>query len=73
MKKTLIILTALLLCTTIYAQRRPTPERKFVYMTSIGYATGLGEIHLTNENNEVFKTLQNHNFNIFLFMSQNAC
>lgn len=65
MKKTLIILTAMLLCATVFAQhRRPTPERKFIYLTSVGYATGLGEIHLMDDNNEEFKTIQNHNFDI---------
>ena len=59
MKKTLIFLTAMLLCTTIYAQhRRPTPERKFIYMTSVGYATGLGQIVLEQQ------TVQNKNFDI---------
>ena len=59
MKKTLIFLTAMLLCTTLYAQhRRPTPERKFIYMTSVGYATGLGQIVLEQQ------TVQNKNFDI---------
>ena len=59
MKKTLIFLTAMLLCTTMYAQhRRPTPERKFIYMTSVGYATGLGQIVLEQQ------TVQNKNFDI---------
>lgn len=65
MKKMLIILTALLLCTTVYAQHRhSTPERKFIYMTSVGYATGLGEIHLLNDNEEELKSIQNRNFDI---------
>ena len=58
MKKTLIILVATLLCASVYAQRRPTPDRKFIYMTSLGYATGLGQIELEN------KTVQNKNFDI---------
>ena len=59
MKKTLIFLTAMLLCTSMYAQhRRPTPERKFIYMTSVGYATGLGQIVLEQQ------TIQNKNFDI---------
>ena len=59
MKKTLIILTAMLLCATTYAQnRRPTPEKKFIYMTSVGYATGLGQIVLEQQ------TVQNRNFDI---------
>ena len=59
MKKTLIFLTAMLLCTSMYAQhRRPTPEKKFFYMTSVGYATGLGQIVLEQQ------TIQNKNFDI---------
>lgn len=59
MKKTLIFLTAMLLCITIHAQnRRPTPERKFIYMTSVGYATGVGQIALEQQ------TVQNRNFDI---------
>lgn len=59
MKKTLIILIAALFCLNLHAQnRRPTPEKKFIYMTSIGYATGLGQIELEN------KTVQNRNFDI---------
>lgn len=58
MKKILILLVATLLCTSVYAQRRPTPDRKFIYMTSLGYATGLGQIELEN------KTVQNKNFDI---------
>lgn len=59
MKKTLICLLAVLFCVNAYSQnRRPTPERKFIYMTSIGYATGLGQIVLDT------KTVQNRNFNI---------
>jgi hypothetical protein len=65
MKKTLIILLALLFCLSGYAQnRRKTPERKFIYMTSVGYATGLGEISLPNENGDELKTVQNKTFNI---------
>ncbi len=57
MKKTLICLIAVLFCLNVYAQnRRPTPEKKFIYMTSIGYATGLGQFELEN------KTVQNRNF-----------
>ncbi len=59
MKKILIILIAIMVCITGYSQnRRPTPEKKFIYMTSVGYATGLGELVLEN------KTVQNKNFNI---------
>ncbi len=58
MKKTLILLVAALLCTSVYAQRRKTPDRKFIYMTSLGYATGVGQIELEN------KTVQNKNFDI---------
>ena len=59
MKKTLIFLTTMVLCITMYAQhRRPTPERKFIYMTSVGYATGLGQIILEQQ------TVQNKNFDI---------
>ena len=59
MKKTLLILAAVVICLTGYTQnRRPTPERKFIYMTSVGYATGLGQIELEN------KTVQNKNFDI---------
>lgn len=59
MKKTLIILIASLLCVNVYAQhRRATPERKFIYMTSLGYATGVGQIELEN------KTVQNKSFDV---------
>ena len=59
MKKTLLILAAVMICLAGYTQnRRPTPEKKFIYMTSIGYATGLGQIELEN------KTVQNKNFNV---------
>ena len=53
-----ILLVAALLCTSVYAQRRKTPDRKFIYMTSLGYATGVGQIELEN------KTVQNKNFDI---------
>ena len=59
MKKLLIILIAMLLCATTYSQhRRPTPEKKFIFMTSVGYATGLGQIKLEQ------KTIQNNNFDV---------
>lgn len=58
MKKALILLLATLFCLSSQAQRRETPDRKFIYMTSVGYATGLGQIELEN------KTVQNRNFNI---------
>ena len=60
MKKTLIILlTAMLVATAGQAQhRRPTPARKFIYMTSVGYATGVGQIKLEQQ------TVQNRNFDI---------
>ena len=59
MKKTLIILLAMLFCSSLSAQNRHlTPERKFVYMTSVGYATGLGQIVLEQQ------TVQNRNFDI---------
>jgi hypothetical protein len=59
MKKSLIIFIALTLCLAGHAQnRRKTPDRKFIYMTSIGYATGLGQIELET------KTVQNKNFDI---------
>jgi hypothetical protein len=64
MKKTLILLIASLLCVSVYAQRRSTPDRKFIYMTSFGYATGLGEIHLMNKTGEELKTVQNRSFDI---------
>lgn len=64
MKKTLILLIASLMCVSVYAQRRETPDRKFVFMSSVGYATGLGEIHLLNEIGEELKTVQNRNFDI---------
>lgn len=64
MKKTLILLIASLLCVSVYAQRRETPDRKFIYMTSFGYATGLGEIHLMNKTGEELKTVQNRSFDI---------
>lgn len=57
MKRTLIIAIAILFCLNGYTQnRRPTPQRKFIYMTSIGYATGLGQIVLEQQ------TVQNRNF-----------
>ena len=59
MKKTILVLAAVIICFSGYTQnRRPTPERKFIYMTSFGYATGLGQIELEN------KTVQNKNFNV---------
>lgn len=59
MKKTLLCLIAVLCFLNGYTQnRRPTPERKFIYMTSIGYATGLGQIVLETQ------TVQNRNFDI---------
>lgn len=59
MKKTLILTIAALLCLNGFSQnRRPTPERKFIYMTSVGYATGLGQIVLEQQ------TVQNNNFNV---------
>ena len=59
MKKTLLCLIAVLCFLNGYTQnRRPTPDRKFIYMTSIGYATGLGQIVLETQ------TVQNRNFNI---------
>ena len=64
MKRTLIILIAVLFCISSYAQRRPTPDRKFIYMTSVGYATGLGQIHLLNNDGNELKTVQNRNFDI---------
>ena len=64
MKRTFILLIAALFLLNGYAQRRETPDRKFIYMTSVGYATGLGEIHLMNDDGEELKTVQNRNFNI---------
>jgi hypothetical protein len=59
MKKTILVLASVIICFSGYTQnRRPTPERKFIYMTSFGYATGLGQIELEN------KTVQNRNFNV---------
>ncbi len=60
MKKALLItLATILFVGAVHSQnRRKTPERKFVYMTSIGYASGLGQIELEN------KTITNKNFNI---------
>ena len=59
MKKTLLILTAILLCTTMQAQRRSSPsDRKFIYMTSIGYATGAGQLTMEQQ------TVKNRNFDI---------
>lgn len=59
MKKIIILLIAALFCFSSHAQnRRPSPQRKFIYMTSIGYATGLGQIVLEQQ------TVQNRNFDI---------
>ncbi len=60
MKKSILIALIAIFCiNAANAQnRRPTPERKFVYMTSVGYATGLGQIELEN------KTVINKNFNV---------
>ncbi len=61
MKKILILIITIMVCYTGYSQnRRSTPERKFIYMTSVGYATGLGEIVLEN------KTVQNKNFDVLV-------
>lgn len=57
MKKTLIIAICLLFCFNGFTQnRRPTPQKKFIYMTSLGYATGMGQIVLEQQ------TVQNRNF-----------
>lgn len=57
MKKTLIIAICVLFCFNGFTQnRRPTPQKKFIYMTSVGYATGLGQIVLEQQ------TVQNRNF-----------
>lgn len=67
MKKIVILLAVTFLCTHLLAQgRRATPDRKFIYMTSVGYATGLGEITLPNETGETLRTVQNKNFDIFI-------
>lgn len=59
MKRTLIIAIALLFCFNGYTQnRRPSSKGKFIYMTSLGYATGLGQIVLEQQ------TVQNKNFDI---------
>jgi hypothetical protein len=58
MKKVLVFLIAVLFCVSSYAQRRESPNGKFIYMTSVGYATGLGQIELET------KTVQNRNFDI---------
>lgn len=59
MKKTILVFFLIILGLSAYPQgRRATPERKFIYMTSVGYATGLGQIELET------KTVQNKNFNI---------
>lgn len=60
MKRTLILLIAVLFLVCGYAQRRESPDSKFIYMTSLGYATGLGQIELET------KTVQNRNFDISL-------
>ena len=60
MKKVLVFLIAVLFCVSSYAQRRESPNGKFIYMTSVGYATGLGQIELET------KTVQNRNFDISL-------
>ena len=64
MKKVLIFLIAALFCFSGYAQRRESPDSKFIYMTSVGYATGLGEISLPNDQGEELKTVQNRTFDI---------
>jgi len=57
MKKTLIIAICLLFCFNGFTQNhRPTPQKKFIYMTSLGYATGMGQIVLEQQ------TVQNRNF-----------
>ena len=57
MKKTLIIAICVMFCFNGFTQnRRPTPQKKFIYMTSVGYATGLGQIVLEQQ------TVQNRNF-----------
>ena len=56
-KKTLIMAICLLFCLNGFTQnRRPTPQKRFIYMTSVGYATGLGQIVLEQQ------TVQNQNF-----------
>ena len=64
MKKILIILIVALFCLSGYAQRRESPDSKFIYMTSVGYATGLREITLPNDQGEELETVQNRTFDI---------
>lgn len=60
MKRNIILL--IIICISVnlaFSQnRRPTPERKFIYMTSVGYASGVGNIELEN------KIVANKTFNI---------
>lgn len=58
------IIGIMLLAMTTQAQRAQVQqERKFVYMTSIGYANGLGKIDLSDNAGGVLKTVYNKNPN----------
>lgn len=58
------LITILLIITSTQAQRAYNhQEKKFVYMTSIGYANGLGKIELLDDDGEVLKTVYNKNPN----------
>jgi len=65
MKKSLMICAAILLVVgTAQAQYKDRQEKKFIYMTSLGYSTGFGKIGLPNDNGDIFKTVYNKNRNM---------
>mgnify|MGYP003325970269 CR=1 FL=1 len=80
MKRTLTLFLAIILfasITDVQAQRNRIPqESKFVFMTSLAYATGAGDIQLANfdcheallpptlDASQVLKTVRNKNFNV---------
>ncbi len=73
-----IALALILTAGTAQAQQKIQQESKFVFMTSLGYSTGLGSIQLANydcsslilppklESSEVLKTVRNNNFDVQL-------
>lgn len=80
MKRTLIILLTLALFSgSVFAQNprnRQLQEHKFVFMTSLGYSGGVGDIALADYDchdlvmppalaeDQILKTVKNNNFNI---------
>ena len=65
MKKCLMICAAcVLMFGTAQAQWKAQQEKKFIYMTGLGYATGFGHIDLPDDDGDIFKTVYNKNRNL---------